>query len=55
MVKNHAYGFDTYEDCRSVKVKAHKVRMIGTSFLFRKNSTVKQVLKAGNWSPQPST
>ena len=28
---NQTYGSATYEDCRLVKVKAHKVRKIGTS------------------------
>ena len=36
----------TDEDNKAVKVKAHKVRKIGTSLL-RKGCAVQQVLKAG--------
>ena len=38
------------EDCRSFQVRAHEVRKVVTSLLFKRNCTVHQVLKAGMWS-----
>ena len=40
------------EDCRSVRVKAHEVRKISMSLLFKRNCAIQQVLKAGTWSSQ---
>ena len=40
------------EDCRSLWVRAHKVRKVVTSFLFKRNCTVHQEVKAGTWSAQ---
>ena len=49
-VISQAYRSATDEDCRAVKVKAHEVWKIGTSFLFGENCVVKQILKAGTQS-----
>ena len=35
------------EDCRVVRVKAHKVRKIVTLLLFKKNCAIQQILNAG--------
>ena len=51
-VISHVYGSASDEDCRLVKVKAHKDRKIATSLLFRRKCAIQQVLKVGTWSPQ---
>ena len=43
----HAYLSATDEDCRAVKVKAHKVGKIGTSLLFLCSPAG---LNGGTWS-----
>ena len=40
------------EDCRSLRVRAHEVRKVATSLLFKRNCAVHQALKAGTWSAQ---
>ena len=40
------------EDCPSLKVRAHEVRKVATSLLFKRNCAVHQVLKVGTWSTQ---
>ena len=38
------------EDCRSLRVRAHEVRKVTSSLLFRRNSVVHQLLKVETWS-----
>ena len=40
------------EDCRSLRVTAHKVRKVLTSLLFKRNCAVHQILKVVTWSAQ---
>ena len=47
-----AYSSASEEDCREFKVRAHEVRKVATSLLFRRNCLVHQILKAGTWPAQ---
>ena len=40
------------EDCHSLRVGVHEVRVVETSLQFKRNCAVHQVLKAGMWSLQ---
>ena len=51
-VLSHTNGSASNEDCRLVRDKAHEVRKIATSLLFRRNCAVQQVLEGGIWSSQ---
>ena len=51
-VISFAHASALEEDCRSLRVRAHEVRKVATSLLFKKNCMVHQVLKAGTWSAQ---
>ena len=42
---NHTYGYASEEDCRLVRVKAHKVRKIAISLLFWRNCAVQLFLE----------
>ena len=42
----------SYEDCRALRVRPHKVRKVATFLHFKRNCAVHQVLKAGRWSSQ---
>ena len=48
-------GSFTNANCNAVKVRSHEIQKIGTSFLFRRNCDVQQVLKAGTWSSQTTS
>ena len=55
LVINHAYRSANITDYTAVKVNAHEVWKTGTTFLFRKNCAVQQVLRAGMYpSRRPS-
>ena len=40
------------KDCSSLRVRAHEVRKVDMSLLFKRNYAVHQVLKAGTWFAQ---
>ena len=44
-----AYRHSQEGDLNQVKVKAHEVRAIATSLLFKKNSSLKDVMDAASW------
>ena len=43
------------EDCCSLRIRAHEVRKVVMSLLFKRNCMVHQVLKAGLWSAQSTS
>ena len=47
-----AHASASEEDCRSLRVRAHEVRKVAMSLLFKGNCAVHQVLKAGTWPVQ---
>ena len=47
-----AHASASEEDCHSLRVRAHEVRKVATSLLFKRNCAIPQVLKAGMWSTQ---
>jgi len=49
LVINRAYENSQERDLEQVKVKAHEVRAIATSLLFKKNSSLKDVMRAASW------
>ena len=51
-VISFAYSSVSEEDCRALRVRAHEVKKVATSLLFKRNCAVHQVLKAGTWSAQ---
>ena len=48
-VINNAYENSQERDLEQVKVTAHEVRAIATSLLFKKNSSLRDVMKAASW------
>ena len=52
LVISMAHASASEEDCRALRVRAHKVRKVAMSLLFKRNCAVHQVLKAGTWSFQ---
>ena len=51
-VIDHGYSSASEDDCRAVKVSAHKVHSIASSMPFKKNVAVSQILQAGTWKSQ---
>ena len=51
-VISRAHASVSEEDCCALRVRAHKVRKVATSLLFKRKCTVHQALKAGTWSSQ---
>ena len=49
-----AHASASEEDCHLLRVRAHEVRKVAASLLFKRNCVVHQVLKAGTWSSQGS-
>ena len=47
MVISMAHASALEEGCRSLRVRAHEVRKVAMSLLFKRHCTVHQVLKAG--------
>ena len=45
-----AHASASEEDCCALRVRAHEVRKVATSLLFKRNCAVHQVLKVGTWS-----
>jgi len=51
-VISDAYKRSHERDAEEVKVKAHEVRAIATSLLFKKNSSLTDVMEAASWRSQ---
>ena len=51
-VISDAYKRSHERDAEEVKVKAHEVRAIATSLLFKKNSSLTDVMEAASWRAQ---
>ena len=51
-VINDAYKHSQERDLSQVQVKAHEVRAVATSLLFKKNSSIKEVMDAASWRCQ---
>ena len=47
-----AHASASEEGCHSLRIRAHEVRKVATSLLFKRNCAVHQVLKVGAWSAQ---